>query len=387
MKRILCCLIAVICLIPAVSTAASLNSNTYTDVPSVMTQDSVISVEADQECIITLMQPDIQAMTLLEKIYTFVWREKNRPVRYYDEETQRKIQELVPGVDIDSLHMTEFMAQEMQGSPLETVTVQRLLDVDYQPGQLVVVVLGIKQEDGEYRWFPYRAEVPSLGMITYHIPADEYACFPGQQVIYHVLTTRVGQRGNVLVQEEEISEITVVPSKQAGDINRINRWYSTSGAAIEDTFRIFLVERTNLMEAEIRRIGEFLAEEKPAVEWFPAERQQEAALLLAQDVDAASLMIYDIVAVMAEDYEDTYGDVACEQTFPSAYDPQKSMVSFLGFPIRDAKEPPYMEWYCLRAEPNEDFTEIVYKQLVIPQMEEEPAMLVVLSEPLEEPAQ
>jgi len=387
LKRILCCLIAVICLIPAVSTAASLNSNTYTDVPSVMTQDSVISVEADQECSITLMQPDIQAMTLLEKIYTFVWREKNRPVRYYDEETQRKIQELVPGVDIDSLHMTEFMAQEMQGSPLETVTVQRLLDVDYQPGQLVVVVLGIKQEDGEYRWFPYRAEVPSLGMITYHIPADEYACFPGQQVIYHVLTTRVGQRGNVLVQEEEIPEITVVPSKQAGDINRINRWYSTSGAAIEDTFRIFLVERTNLMEAEIRRIGEFLAEEKPAVEWFPAERQQEAALLLAQDVDAASLMIYDIVAVMAEDYEDTYGDVACEQTFPSAYDPQKSMVSFLGFPIRDAKEAPYMEWYCLRSEPNEDFTEIVYKQLVIPQMEEEPAMLVVLSEPLEEPAQ
>jgi len=104
-------------------------------------------------------------------------------------------------------------------------------------------------------------------------------------------------------------------------------------------------------------------------------------------VDAASLMIYDIVAVMAEDYEDTYGDVACEQTFPSAYDPQKSMVSFLGFPIRDAKEAPYMEWYCLRSEPNVDFTEIVYKQLVIPQMEEEPAMLVVLSEPLEEPAQ
>lgn len=380
MKRIFCFLM-ILCM--CFSASASVVMEDYTDVPSVMTQDSVLEITVDQECEITLMEPDERAMALLEKIYAFVWDEHNRPARYYDEETQRKIAEL-SGVDPDILHMTEFMAQEMQGEPEEEVLVERLLDVDYQPGQLVVVVLGIQQEDGEYRWFPYRAEVPSTGLITFRIPSQEYGELVDQQVIYHVLTTRVGARGNVITEYEEEEIPVIVPSKNARDIVRVTNWRAVENTEeIKDDFSIFLVEKTRLMEEEILRIGEHLAQEKPALAWFPEDIQEQAQLLMPQD-DAQKLMIYDIVALMARNYKDTYGDVACEQTFASVYDEERSMVAILGFPIEDAQEAPYMEWYCLRAEAIMDFVEIVYKQLVIPQMETEPAMLVVLSQPLED---
>lgn len=186
MKRKVTALILILVMIASWAYAREIFDEEYTDVPSVMTQDAVVSIEVNQPelgCAINVLEPDEKSMELLEKIYDFVWREKNRPVRYYDEETQAKIQALVPEIDIDILHMTEFMRQEMFGEPEEPVFVQRQLDVDYQPGQLVVVVLGYEEENGEYRWFPYRAEVPTIGMITYTIPVEDYELLAGQQVV------------------------------------------------------------------------------------------------------------------------------------------------------------------------------------------------------------
>lgn len=364
-----------------------LDEDEYTDVPTVMTQDSVVSVEADQECMITLRLPEDWSMELLEDVYNFVWKEKNRPVRYYDEETQKKIQELVPGVDIDVLHMTEFMGQDMTGEPEETVHVERLLDVDYQPGQLIVVVLGYEEENGEYRWFPYRGNVPELGLIEYDIPVEDYELLVGKPVIYHVLTTRVGARGDILVNSEIITERVYLPSKDVEDIVRIRRWYTSTGETIDDYFRIFLVDKTQPMLDEIARIGEFLVDEEAenaAIDWFPEERIEEAQLLI-EDVDVRELLIYDVVAVMSEEYKDTYGDVSTENIFKSAFNSEGKMVVMLGFFNEEAEEEPYFEWYCLRAEAmEEDYVEILFKQLVIPTMEEEPAMMVVLSEPIVE---
>lgn len=386
MKRKITALILILVMIASWAYAREILDEEYTDVPSVMTQDAVVSIEVNQPelgCTINVLEPDEKSMELLEKIYDFVWREKNRPVRYYDEETQAKIQALVPEIDIDILHMTEFMRQEMFGQPEESVFVQRQLDVDYQPGQLVVVVLGYEEENGEYRWFPYRAEVPTIGMITYTIPVEDYELLVGQQVIYHVLTIRVGDRGGVLSRYEIVEEPVAVPSKDAGDIVQVRRWYSESGEAIDDTFRIFFVDKTNLMLVETQRIGEFIMEENPAIDWFPEEIQNQAQLLVGDEADVHDMLIYDIMAVMAEDYRDTYGDVATENVFASAYLPEYRMFAILGFPIEDAEERPYFEWYCLRAESIDEIVELVYKQLVIPQMEIEPAMMIIFSEPLE----
>jgi len=419
MKLRICCLLALALMLAMSASASLMVDEEYTDVTSVMTQDAVLelewfSEEPEEELSINLQQPDKQSMQLLEDIYDFVWREGNRPVRYYDEETQQKIQALVPGVDIDALYLTEFMAQDMHGVPREDedVVVERLLDVEYQPGQLVVVVLGYEDpvdEDGvgEYRWFPYRGHVPELGLIRYTIPKEDYDILTQQeQVIYHVLTIRVGARGDVLVHYEASMDRNEVPSKRAENLITINKWYSSTGAVIEDNFSIFVVDKTKEMNREIERIGRYLAEELPdgehnkIINWFPPELVNQAQLLIGEEVDRETLIGYDIVAVMSKEYKDTYGDVSTESNFAPAYSSEKKMVSMLGFPLEEDELPDlppeelekvtHFEWYCLRTEAHDtsevsDMVEILYKQLVIPWMEEEPALLIVLSEPLEEP--
>ena len=149
------------------------------------------------------------------------------------------------------------------------------------------------------------------------------------------------------------------------------------------------------MNREIERIGKFLAEdgERQILQWFPEEIADHARLLLGEEAKD-NVLAYDIVAVMSENYKDTYGDVATENVFASAYSPDHEMVVMLGFELPEeelAKIPEeeldkvtHFEWYALRAEAMEDFVEIVFKQLVIPTMETEPAMMIVISEPLEQ---
>ena len=49
-------------------------------------------------------------MDTVTEIYQFVYEQDNRPVRYFPEETQRPIEEMLAGVvDPDVLYMTEFM--------------------------------------------------------------------------------------------------------------------------------------------------------------------------------------------------------------------------------------------------------------------------------------
>lgn len=386
MKKVFICLMAAVCLLfgSAYAQQISMLGSEYTDVPSVPTQDAVVTFRADQDCEVTVLLPDEKEIALLEDVYAFVWKEGNRPARYYDEETQKKIAEL-SGVDIDVLHMTEFMALELAGHPQKPVRMNVLLDVDYQPGQLIVVVMGIDGDgDGVYRWFPYRGEVPETGRILYDVPEEEFKEMTGQQVIFHVLTVREGPRGGILSRETIEREQIATPSKDAGDLVKIRRWYSTNGEAIDDDFSIFLVNRTEAMEREIDRIAAHIRGGGAPITWFPEEMQRQTQLLHPVDLNVTDMVIYDIAAVMAENYKDTYGDVATENLFAAAYSPDSRMAAMLGFPIEGAAEAPYFDWYCLRAEALETdaHVEIVFKQLVIPTMEEQPAMLVIFSEPI-----
>ena len=103
-------------------------------------------------------------------------------------------------------------------------------------------------------------------------------------------------------------------------------------------------------------------------------------------------MVYDFVALMDEEYKDTYGDINVELGFATTYNMDKAMVVLAGFENKEAKEQPYMDWYVLRAEAiesiqNEKKTDLVLvglKQLNLPRMEEEPLMMVIISECLED---
>ena len=390
MKRIIALMMLAVMLF-SVAQAASLVNDDYTDVPTVMTQDSVLELTANENCLIETLQPDEESIALLDSVYHFVWDEGNRPARYYDVVTQQKISELAGGIDIDILHMTEAMRLQLTGAPEKLVTVTMELDVEYYVGQLIIVVLGIPQGEGEYIWYPYRGRVETMGQIKWDIPLGEWNELCKQPISFHVLTDRVGPRGERIWHEKKYKEKIDIFSKDSHDVIKTRRWYTETGKVIEDDFRVWLVDLTAKMQEEVLRIGEHVADSKPILDYFPAERKAEALLMLPVNVDPDALVAYDVIAMMDENYKDTYGDVNVEILFGTAYSHEKAMIILAGFPIEDAKEVPYVEWYVLRAEAleaakgdvNDHAVEIGLKQLFLPWMEEKPLMLVVMSEPLE----
>ncbi len=390
MKKILTALVLLILIHTAVF-AESLLGSDYIDAPAVMTQDSVVEIITDQECLIETMEPDDTSIALLNDVYDFVWKGGNRPARYYDVPTQEKITQLIGGANIDLLHMTESMRLQLTGKTDKTVHTVMRLDVEYYVGELVIVVMGIPQETGEYIWYPYRGRVEVLGEIRWDIPSEDWEALSKQPVSFHVLTDRIGARGGRIWGEYIYRDETPPSfSKDSEDVIVMHRWYTEWGEIIEDTFSVWLVDLTDPMEEEVARIGEHLSKGNPILDYFPQERKDEALLMLPEDVAHETLVAYDIVAMRDKDYKNTYGDVNVEVTFATVYDPEKAMVVFAGFPIEDAKESPWMEWYVLRAnalndiKKNLDSVEIALKQLFLPDMELEPVMLIVISEPLEE---
>lgn len=390
MKRIIALMMLAVMLI-STAWAESLVYDEYTDVPTVMTQDSVLELTANENCLIETLQPDEESIALLDSVYHFVWDEGNRPARYYDVVTQQKISELAGGIDIDILHMTEAMRLQLTGAPEKLVTATMELDVEYYVGQLIIVVLGIPQGEGEYIWYPYRGRVETMGQIKWDIPVGEWNELCKQPISFHVLTDRVGPRGERIWHEKKYKDRIDIFSKDSHDVIKTRRWYTETGKVIEDDFRVWLVDLTAKMQEEVLRIGEHVADGKPILDYFPAERKAEALLMLPVNVDPAALVAYDVIAMMDENYKDTYGDVNVEILFGTAYSHEKAMIILAGFPIEDAKEVPYVEWYVLRAEAleaakgdvNDHAVEIGLKQLFLPWMEEKPLMLVVMSEPLE----
>lgn len=383
MKKLLCAALMVCLMLCGTMGAgmAEADAGEYTDVPSVMTQDSVRRFTAEPGGRVELLQPYPDSVALLEKLYDFVWKQQNRPVRFYDEETQRQIQALVPEIDIDSLYMTEFMGLHLSAgdAQAERMTMCVTLEPDYVPGQLIVAVLGIQQADGIWAWSPYRGEVPETGVIRWEMPAEDFAVLTQDRSVLHILTIRPGGMG-LDASTARQPENTARPSKQAGDLTKVDEWESTSGEPIEDTFRIFFVALTERMNAELLQLSAFIEEGHAPIEWFPEEIQAQAREMKQNGAAVDAMVIYDVAAVMDEDYRDTYGDVATKNSFPTSYRADKEMFALLGFWTEEEQ----FEWYYLRANGLEDGdgAEIVYKQLVLPTMEEKPAMLIVFSEPL-----
>lgn len=387
-RKMLFLLVLAACLLASAALAASLTDDEFTDVPTMLTQDSVLELRAGEECVAEVLAPDAQAMALLRDVYEFVWVEENRPARYYDEETQRKITDLVGGMDIDLLLMTEAMRFQLTGEPEKAVTVEMLLDVEYRVGQLIVVVLGVPQGDGEYVWYPYRGRVEELGEIEWDIPLADWPLLCAQPISLHVLTDRIGPRGERLMHEEQYEEHYEIFSKDSGDVIITRRWYTVTGETIENDFRVMLEPLNALMQREVGRIGKHLEEGGTILDYFPEDRRDEALLMVPVNVDPATMIPYDVIAMRVENYMEPYGDVNVEMLFGTDYQPEKAMVVLAGFPIREAVEAPFVEWFVLRAETvdlpenKDDPVVIGLKQLNLTRMEEEPLMLVVISEPV-----
>ena len=205
MKRFLGILLTLIICLSGVALAAE-----QTDAPGTPTQDVVLELRAnwlDEDLTaydLYVMDADQLTMDTVTEIYTFVYEEDNRPVRYFPEETQRQIEEMLAGiVDPDALYMTEFMRlHAAEAEPQADLLAKMLLDVDYQPGQLVLVVLGDTSDPENLVWTPVEAQVTALGQVEFTVPQALMQEIQGEDVLFSLLTVRGGGSGSASGDEQ-----------------------------------------------------------------------------------------------------------------------------------------------------------------------------------------
>lgn len=386
-----------------------------TDAPGTPTQDVVLSLESvwlDEERTpydVQVMDADSLTMNTVTEIYEFV-AAGNRPARYFPEDVQQAIAEMYE-VDVDALYMTEFMRlNAAEAEPAADVEMTMLLDVDYQPEQLVAVVLGDTSDPEALVWTVVEARATALGEITVEIPQAVIEQMQGEDVLFSLLTVRMGQRGGVVSAQETTEERVELPSKTAYDMVSVGAMTDANGNPMAEDFRIIVTEESSVVSAELAKIREHVngledgavASELerirehvdelglPIVTYFPEEAQNEVQLLLGEETDIESLVAYEYVPLITENYQETYGDAIAPFTFATPYAPAQKVVTLLGLPREGAvdTDPTLMDWAVQRAEVNENGeVEIVFDQLALIGMGEQTALMLVLSEPMPEAAE
>ena len=390
MKRFFATLLALSLLLAGTAFAAE-----ATDAPGTPTHDVVLSLTAkwlDEEETpydLQVMEPDQLTMDTVTEIYKFVYEEDNRPVRYFPEETQKQIEEMLAGVvDPDALYMTEFMRlHAAEAEPEADLLAEMLVDVDYQPDQLILVVLGDTTDPENLVWTPVESRVVELGKVEFTVPQALMQELQGEDVLFSLLTVRKGARGGVVSAQTQDAEHVQLPSKTAYDTVRVTKLAAADGTPIEDDFELLVVEESEIITRELALIREHVKEkEQPVCTWLPDEDRDEIQLLLTDELDRDELVVYDYLPLITKNYKDTYGDVISAFTFATPYEEGQQVVTVLGLPREEPVEgETLMDWAVQRAQVNADGeVEIVFDQLALIGMGEETGLLLVLCEPIAE---
>lgn len=373
----------------------SASAAVLTDAPGTPTQDRAVALDARWEdearTAYDLRELPADHLTVNQAVdvYDFVYEQGNRPVRWYPEDTQKAIEAII-SVDPDALYMTEFMrlhaAEIVPPADLEATMT---LTIDYQPGQLTVVVLGDTSDPANLVWTPVESRVIANGQVEFNVPQALMAQLQGEDLLFSLLTVRQGARGTVEVETTEVPEN--LPSKQAGDTTRVVKTVTRNGQALPDDFKIAIVPETELIRREITMLGQFVTEqEQPALNWLPEEDQNRVRYLLG--VDGEALIVSDYVPLITEDFRPTDGDAVGTLSFATPYSESQTIVTALGIPDKNADNADeiqngktQMKWSVQPAIVREGgVVDVVFDQLALIDMGTETGLLLMLSEPTAE---
>ena len=370
----------------------SASAAVLTDAPGTPTQDRAVALEARWEdearTAYDLWELPADHLTVNHAVdvFDFVYEQGNRPVRWYPEDTQKAIEAII-SVDPDTLHMTELMrlhaAEIVPPADLEATMT---LNIDYQPGQLTVVVLGDTSDPANLVWTPVESRVIANGQVEFNVPQALMAQLQGEDLLFSLLTVRQGARGTVEVETTEVPEN--LPSKQAGDTTRVVKTVNRDGQALPDDFKIAIVPETELIQREIKMLGQFVTEqEQPALNWLPEEDQNRVRYLLG--VDGEALIVSDYVPLITEDFRPTDGDAVGTLSFATPYSKGQTIVTALGIPDENADNADetqtgktQMKWSVQPAIVRKGgVVDVVFDQLALIDMGTETGLLLMLSEP------
>lgn len=369
------------------SALAEVVADSYTDTPANPTQDNVTEIRAVQtvpsadpeKYIILTMEPTAATVWLLGELYDFVDINQVPPVRWFPEEIQQDIRKLLDGGDPDALHIPEvFSALTQRTEQAGDVDVDMLMNIDYAPGALTVVVLGVETENG-VDWFALKGDVLVDDTIHFEIPAGVIAQLAGHEMLTVVFTVKPGEGW----QEEETilrPEPTFVPSKSGSNMTYVEDKVTISGTGNPSDCRILIIPQTEAASQELARFTDWMMKKgKAPLDYFDDKILNEISLLLA-DTDLGTLLPYEVECVMVENYKEPYGDVSARFRFPSEFDAGKKTVTLLGMPQADGS----FVWTVLYTQINDPHTEITFSSTVLPAMMAQPDLMLVFSEPIAE---
>ena len=361
-----------------------------TDAPGTPTQDVVTALEAvwqDAENTaydLQVMQSDRLTMDTVTEIFEFVYKAENRPARYFPAETQRAIAQLY-GIDPDILYMTEFMRlHAAQAEPQAELKARMTMDVKYQPGQLVVAVLGDISNPDATDWTPIPARVTQTGVIECDIPEELIKEIQGEDLFFSLLTVNPGGRVSSAEEQKRIKPENI-PSKRAEDSTYVVRAEDGEGQPLASAFRLHVVSESEIIRKELSKLRtHIMQEQQPASTYLPLENQNELDLLAGDPDSVQQMPIFEYVSLITEDYCDTDGDSSAVLAFATPYVEGQTVITALGLPREDAQDsdPTLMNWHVQRAEVlKEGYVEIIFDQLALIGMGEEKGLLLIFSEP------
>ena len=403
MKKRIFGIVLALALLTGIASAAVL-----TDAPGTPTQDRAISLEAywlDEEHApydLTLQPADQLTVDNAVDVYDFTYEQIHRPVRWYPEDTQIAIEEMI-SADPDILYMTEFM--RMHAAAIEEVEYdlrgKLALDIDYQIGQLTVVVLGDTTNPEDIVWTPVESWVTQVGLVEFEVPQALMAQLQGEDVIFSLLTVRRGAGGTSERRETEIPE--EVPSKQAENNTRIVETVR-NGETLEDDFKLIVVPETDLIRRELSMLRDYVVQqEQPAITWLPQADQDRIRYHLHADTETLdSLIVSEYVPLITESYHDTDGDAIGTLSFATPYEEGQIVISALGIPIEEWEAQTGKKYTAREEEGKETLlrwavqpvivrengrVDIVFDQMTLIDMDPETGLdtglLLILSEPPE----
>lgn len=400
MRKLLLSIAVAICLVLSVTSYASdISGKEYTDVPGTPTQDALVEVvvAGGLTDVIIPEAPDHRSMTVLSDIYDFVSNQNNPPATYFTEDVQTALDMVLPsGVNKESLHMSEYVLMSVSEFELPDVLVSEKFSVDYEPGQLVVVMIGQYPESGDLVegvplneqiiWTPLSAVVSETGVIEYTMPENLLSSIKGGQALFSVMTDRYNTRTIVERHQLETTEHIELPSIAAIDLTKVLDYTTTSTELELEQFEIIIVEENELVKNEMQTMRDFVVtQEQPVFYYFNQEAQDEAKLHLPVYVDPATLIAYEMISLKSINYNDTYGDVEAVFSFPTRFPDGSIVITFLGLPEVgvDLNNDGYddMKWYPMRTSISNDQIHITFRQLSLKYMGETDALLIVIGEP------
>lgn len=383
-------LVMVFLLVPGL--AADVQNSSYSLAPANPTQENVEKIDARYQpeendpvpCIVTVMEPTQLTVDTLKEIFEFVGVDEQSPARYFPEDVQKEMAEIING-DPDALYMTEFMSLLPEEMQLDAdVLVDMHMYIDYKKGQLVLPVLG-RQTEEKIEWKPLPAQVfeqtEEDNIIYFAVPKEVAKRYAGAETLFALLAAKPsdsGEAGN----SSSTSKEEFVPSKNASDIVFVtdDKVRNENGEVVD--CKIIIVSKSKPIEWELAELTEyFIRPENIPIRYFDEETVQETTLIL-NDIDVDTLLPYEITQVMAVDYQQPYGDVTATFLFPTPFRPEKAMIALIGIP--DEVDKTIFHWMPLRAELTEKGVDITFSSSVLPTMMEEAALLLLMSEPLEE---